>query len=124
MYPEGPIGEVLAPDLPPLNEDTFVCLRGPCRFYWEVVSDANLGNVEGSLPDGFKGQFVNRFCTRLSGDADPSLFEQRIYECSEWDPQDGNEARRREKRREKYFQIRRSKEAAVAEKQLREDLKP
>lgn len=66
------------------THDTLVCLRGPCRYYWELETKANV-HANG-LESVFKGRMMNRFCLRHTGDADPSIGGESIYACNQWHP--------------------------------------
>jgi hypothetical protein len=60
----------------------FICLRGPCRHYFEA---------RGPFPTGTKGfeapTVINRVCMRLPGTF-LDLFDEVVEACNCWDPRD------------------------------------
>mgnify|MGYP001583113780 CR=1 FL=1 len=90
----GPVGP--PPPLPAATPDTFLCLRGPCRHHWELVTHLEAGNPaltwdpEIGLKDE-NGQPVaqpkqhSRTCLVQAG-TETDLTEDVVYACSRWDP--------------------------------------
>jgi hypothetical protein len=69
------LGECDAPAIvPPANEETFVCLRGPCRHYWER---------EHPFGDGTHRQRL-RFCT--FGPQAVDLTDGNVLGCNRHQP--------------------------------------
>ncbi len=90
-YPQNdPLEQVTPANMP--------CLRGPCRYYVQIVTKAEIQN---KLDQPVKQQ--NRYCTVIPGDA-IELTDLTVYECNKWDPEDSvmAEVEDREHRREYY----------------------
>jgi hypothetical protein len=87
--------------IPPRHPDHFVCLRGPCRHYWHLVTMAKAGNPQETwealgLPAPRKHHHVCRI--------DNTSFEDdNAFECSLWDPMDPDDLVQLRTRRERYF---------------------
>ena len=107
----GAVGSAAA--VPAARPETFVCLRGPCRFYWELETFMASGNPQTTWdPEiGLKDEHgkpirmprqVNRTCLVHPG-TETELTEDVVYNCSRWDPMSPREVRAREKRIAKYF---------------------
>lgn len=99
--------------VPAATPEHFVCLRGPCRHYWELVTFMAAGNPAGTFgPDGLKDPLtgkpvaaprqINRTCLVHPG-TETELTEDNVYDCSRWDPMSPRDLRRRLKDREAYF---------------------
>lgn len=75
---------MLAPEapLPAATPEHFVCLRGPCRHYFQIrtLAGVQLRGVE-HIPTQ-----VSRYCTAISG-VQLDLTEDLVFECSRWEPQ-------------------------------------
>lgn len=98
---------------PEVSAENMVCLRGPCRYYWEMVTHVDAGNAGGTFggEDGLRevtdvavaddGEVeltygeglvqmpkqMNRVCLVNSG-YETELTGDCVYECSRWDPED------------------------------------
>lgn len=103
----------LPPSVPAATPATFVCLRGPCRYYWELVTFMAAGNPsgtfgEGGLVDPVTGKTVsiprqiNRTCLVHAG-TETELTEDTVYDCNLWDPIVPAERLLRDKNRERYW---------------------
>lgn len=100
--------------IPPASPDTFVCLRGPCRYYWERQTFMASGNpAETWGPDGLKDEDgnpiraprqIDRTCTAHPG-TETELTEDTVYACTRWDPLTQREIRARDKRIRKYLRL-------------------
>jgi hypothetical protein len=79
------------------SPENFICLRGPCRHYFEA---------RGPFPTGTKGfeapTIVNRVCMRLPGTF-LDLFDEVIEKCNCWDPRDTQTENDIESRRAAYY---------------------
>ena len=73
MAPGLELGNAAAP-VPPANEETFLCLRGPCSYYWERREPFGDGAHEQRL----------RFCTY--GPLPVELTDHNVYGCNRHDP--------------------------------------
>lgn len=96
--------------IPEATEDNFICLRGPCRHYFEMVVHFAAGNTRGTLTS--VPMLTKRSCARIVG-YEVDLTEEVVYRCNDWDPRSKEEIAAREARREEYHQIRRNKEASL-----------
>jgi hypothetical protein len=87
LAPDG--GFVPAPATPPPKSlpsipAHHVCLRGPCRYYMEFDSGADVESVS-DVPDYVPIQ-RNRLCTAVAG-IEIDLGEVAILRCSRWEPE-------------------------------------
>lgn len=106
----GPVG--MPPPAPPATPKFFVCLRGPCRHYWEMVTEMPLGNPaetfgEGGLvdADGAPVQVphqITRTCTAHPG-TETDLTDDNVYSCNRWDPLEPSELKKLRKRQDAYL---------------------
>ena len=78
-----PKGVGMPEPIPAATEESFVCLRGPCRYYLELVQFFGAGNPEGT--PGVKNEGTIRMCLRPSGEP-IDLVDELIYSCNQWDP--------------------------------------
>lgn len=69
--------------IPPATPETMVCLRGPCKYYVEIVSMFQHGNTKGTLERAPRQQ--NRFCRAIEG-TDIDLTDELVFECNTWEP--------------------------------------
>lgn len=109
-FSAGPIGS--PPPLPPSTPEFFVCLRGPCRYYWEMVTEMPAGNPAGTFgKDGLRDELGNpvpeprqitRTCTAHTG-TETDLTDDNVYACNLWDPLEQGELKKIRKRHEAYF---------------------
>lgn len=86
----------LAPPDPtlPATPEHFVCLRGPCRFYLEIKSPAQIEN----RGMGYTPEQTSRYCRAVQG-ATIDLGDDNVIACNTWDPSFSDyslEQRRRE----------------------------
>lgn len=107
----GPIGS--PPSVPAATPKTFVCLRGPCRHYWELVTFMAAGNPSGTFgEDGLRDpdtgkpialpRQINRTCLAHPG-TETELTEDMVYDCNLWDPIVPGERLARDKNRRRYL---------------------
>ncbi len=87
VTPDGkftPATEAFEPDpIPEATPETFICLRGPCRYYVEQKTHFGAGNVAGSLDH--VPVMVNRRCSVIYG-YEIVLTDEIMYDCNKWDP--------------------------------------
>jgi hypothetical protein len=105
-----PLG--MAPSVPAADPRIFICLRGPCRFYWERQAFFESGNPketwgEGGLvgDDGEPIEMprqIDRTCTAHPG-TETELTDELVYDCSKWDPLTPREIEKRDKARRRYY---------------------
>lgn len=104
----------LPPPIPAATPQNFVCLRGPCRFYWQMETFMSSGNPAATWgPDGLKDESghairaprqILRTCLAHPG-TETELTEDCVFDCNLWDPLTTREVKRREKRRSKYLKL-------------------
>lgn len=102
------------PPIPAATPANFVCLRGPCRHYWEFTSYMSSGNPAGTWgDDGLKDDAgnhireprqINRVCLAHPG-TETELTEDCVFDCNRWDPLTPRELKRRDKRRSKHLKL-------------------
>jgi len=113
-FAPGPVG--MPPPVDAATPENFVCLRGPCRHYWQIETYMASGNPketwdpETGLKDLVTGQplrvprQISRSCTAQPG-TETHLTEDCVYECNRWDPMTARELRVRDKRTKKYLKL-------------------
>lgn len=111
----GMIGGVgMASSVPAATPENFICLRGPCRHYWQTESYLDSGNPDGTFdgPNGLKDadgnpirkpRQIGRACTVAVPETE--LTEGLIYDCNRWDPLLPSDTKDRAKRVEKFYRI-------------------
>lgn len=77
----GIIGEPFK--IPDATPENFICLRGPCRNYFETQMVFGVGNTRDSLET--EPILIKRMCTRVAG-LDFDLTDECIKKCSDWSP--------------------------------------
>lgn len=115
MAPDGGIlpGSIgTPPPVPAADPAIFVCLRGPCRHYWEMVTHLVAGNPgetwgEDGLkdPDGkplVAPRQVSRVCQANPG-TETEITDDVVYACNRWDPLLPSDQKALEKRRRVYL---------------------
>lgn len=104
-----------APAVPAATPANFVCLRGPCRHYWEVHTFMASGNPadtwdpEHGLKDADgnpvrQPRQINRSCLSAPGN-EMELTEDTVYFCNRWSPLSPRELRKREKPQQRYLKL-------------------
>lgn len=114
MSPNGALVGIGQPSAAPAaTPATFICLRGPCRHYWELESFIETGNPKGTFgPNGLKDaegrairepRQISRSCTNAVPETE--LTEGTIFDCNRWDPLLPDDTKARSKRIEKFYKI-------------------
>lgn len=98
ISPDGGIVPGFAAVPPPpqayMTPENFVCLRGPCRYYWHLVTDIDMENPDdtwASLTDPLTGKPLTKprqhthTCLANPG-METDLTGDSVFECSKWDP--------------------------------------
>lgn len=119
--PIGPGGSLM-PDLgavgqpaevPAFDEEHVVCVRGPCRHYWHLVTTVGEGNPASTWEALGRDPPRQHSHTCLANPGMETEFEDdAVYECNRWDPYTDAELAARDERRQLY-QIRSRAEAPV-----------
>ncbi len=102
---------------PPRTPENFVCLRGPCRYYWRLVTMANEGNPAETwkaLGRDPPRQHHHVCLLDPSGETDFTDGDN-AYDCNKWDPMTVNEVVELRHRREQYEQQKRTEDKTDAE---------
>lgn len=94
--------------IPDATEENFICLRGPCRYYLEMRPYFSAGNTVGSLDHAHV--LIKRTCGKVAG-FEIDLVDEVMSDCISWDPWMPEEQAPMLERRERYYQIKKSKEA-------------
>jgi hypothetical protein len=98
----GTVGELS--NVPAATPRNFVCLRGPCRHYWQIETFFGAGNPVGTWEElGLREpRQISRSCLVHPG-TETEVTEDCVFGCNLWDPLSPREARKREKRREAHY---------------------
>lgn len=107
------VGVGAPPPIPAAEPKTFVCLRGPCRHYWQLEMHFDAGNPEETWdPEiGLKDEHgdpiraprkIERVCLAHPG-VETELEDTAVLECSRWSPMTPREVKKLAKLRAKYF---------------------
>lgn len=97
------VGELSSvPEASPAN---FICLRGPCRHYWQIETYLGAGNPADTWKElGIREpRQISRSCLVHPG-TETEVTEDCVYDCNRWDPLSPREVRKREKRRLAHYQ--------------------
>jgi hypothetical protein len=104
MGPPPAVGQ--APPEP--SADELLCIHGPCRYYWELETNFNAGNPEGTFEPGKEPRLTRRWCIRCPQDT-TDLKGAAVYSCTEYEPMTTAELQER-KRRHDLVQIKKPEE--------------
>ncbi len=58
-----------------------VCLRGPCKYLWQVQTNFDHGNTKGTFEEGKEPKRISRSCLRRSPEMD--LDGMCVYTCNQ-----------------------------------------
>lgn len=83
--------------IPAATPQSFLCLRGPCRYYLERRYPAQVGNTKGTFDRPLVQ--IERHCHRMNAVA-TSLMDELVSECNEWHPYMAEEVSARDAARE------------------------
>lgn len=73
--------------LPAATPENFVCLRGPCRHHWHLVTMAGEGNPAGTWAElGLKAPRQHHYACTANPGMETDLTDDCVFECSRWDP--------------------------------------
>jgi hypothetical protein len=91
----------LVPARSPAN---FVCLRGPCRHYWHLVTMAQEGNPEETWAHlGIKAPRKHHHTCLVNPGFETDFGDDNAYECSKWDPMQQPDLVQLQTNRQNYF---------------------
>lgn len=91
-----PQGVGMPEPIPEATVENMICLRGPCRYYHEMVSVFQAGNPKGTLEQPMLQ--TNRSCTYVPGSC-TDLVDECVTDCNNWDPIDLAYTEKRNERR-------------------------
>jgi len=90
IAPDGGIAPGFAtngPSLPVLTRETTICLRGPCRHYWEMKVEADAGNPDGTWEHLGVAKPCHMIRTCLANPGyETDLADTAVLECNRWSP--------------------------------------
>lgn len=106
-----PVGVAAGP--PPATPATFMCLRGPCRHYWELKTFFDSGNPDSTWDPEIgikdaegkpiaKPRQVTRTCLAHPG-TETEITDDTVFDCNRWSPLSPREAKKLDKARRAYF---------------------
>lgn len=88
-------------EIPERTPENCVCLRGPCRHYWEMKVDFDYGNPAGTFEElGVSEPQLRAYSCQL--DLSMDMREHLVFECNKWDPLQENELIRIRDKRDTY----------------------
>jgi len=90
--------------VPARTPEHFVCLRGPCRHYWHLVTMAQEGNPEETWKHlGIDAPRQHHHTCLVNPGFETSFADDNAFECSRWDPVLEDELVQLRARRENYY---------------------
>lgn len=69
---------------PPFAPEHCPCLRGPCRYFWQLRTHFDHGNAAGTLEQ--QPRFRRLLCTAQDGVYLSMSADAPVLECDRWDP--------------------------------------
>lgn len=91
--------------VPARTPDNFVCLRGPCRHYWHLVTMAQEGNPAETWEHlGIPAPRQHHHTCLVNPGFETGFGDDNAYECNKWDPLDDAELVQIKVRRGAYYQ--------------------
>ena len=89
---------------PPWIAKNTVCLRGPCRHYWHLVTMAQEGNPAETWKElGISEPRKHSHVCLVQFGMETEFGDDNVYECSKWDPHTSSELVQIRSRREAYY---------------------
>jgi hypothetical protein len=89
---------------PGVSPEQFVCLRGPCRHYWHLVTLAPDGNPQGTWEAlGIPEPKQHHHTCLVNPGVETDLNDDCVFSCSRWDPIAPGESREIDLRRRLYL---------------------
>lgn len=106
MGPDGPIDALgHPPAVPERIPENFVCLRGPCRHYWTLVTMAQEGNPAETWEHlGIDAPRRHHHLCLVNPGYETAFEDDNAYECSRWDPLEPRELVQLNRRRRRYYE--------------------
>jgi hypothetical protein len=103
----GPGGNLFTPfafdamEMPEFTAENVICLRGPCRHYWETKQYFEAGNTAGTLDHA--PMYTQKICLKQPG-VIVNMNDEVVKECNAWEPLDNLATTQRDKAREEFYQ--------------------
>ena len=100
--PEGVLGvpNMMPEPIPAATPENLVCLKGPCRHYYEAHTGIETLNSRGTLTK--RPVQITRYCRALTSPVD--LTDETVHFCRDWAPLRKAEIAELEDRRQEYYQ--------------------
>lgn len=123
ISPDGGIAmgfAVESPRAPPaVTAENFVCLRGPCRHYWHMVTMSGAGNPEGTWAAlGLSEPRQHHHTCLVNPGMETSINDDCVFVCNRWDPIAPHDLVQLNTRRRAYYET--AKEFALEDNQADE----
>jgi len=91
--------------VPSRTPEHFICLRGPCRHYWALVTMAQEGNPEETWAHlGIAAPRQHRHTCLVNPGFETDFGDDNAYECNKWDPMGESELFQLKARRDAYYE--------------------
>ncbi len=92
------------PVIPDWTPDNTMCLRGPCKHYWHLVTMTEAGNPDGTWEAlGIKEPRQHDHTCLVQLGLETDLGENCVHKCSKWEPMTALEKATRQAGRDEYF---------------------
>lgn len=112
VSPDGGIDGSLAssmighpPAVPERTPNNFVCLRGPCKHYWHLVTMAQEGNPQDTWDHlGIAPPRQHHHTCLVNPGYETAFSDDNAFECSRWEPYTETELNEIQKRRNAYHE--------------------
>lgn len=99
----GAIGQPAA--VPERTPENFICLRGPCRHYWHLVTMAQEGNPADTWEHlGIEAPRQHHHTCLVNPGYETDFGDDNAFECNKWDPTTSGELVQLQRRRDEYQQ--------------------
>jgi hypothetical protein len=90
--------------VPERSPEHFVCMRGPCRHYWHLVTMAQEGNPEETWEHlGIPAPRQHHHTCLVNPGFETDFGDDNAYKCSKWDPMLDSELVELKRRRDSYY---------------------
>lgn len=87
---------------PPFDEEHAMCLKGPCRHFWRIVTHLDTMNAGTLEKQPIK---ISMSCLRQPGMEMDLSGDEPILQCNQWEPMQVFEIAERERLRDNYHEI-------------------
>lgn len=91
--------------IPSMTPENSMCLKGPCRYYWHLVTPFDAENPESTWEElGLRAPRQHNHTCLLNPGMETDLTESIAFECSRWDPIPKHDLVQIEARRRAYYE--------------------